>query len=165
MKQVDLMQKVFTMPKPFSKDDLMEKIQLIMEYNEVRKTKKQTSPSSFNFSSVDLAEVLSFTGNDKEFLFSIINTFLSDTEKNLDCLSGLIKYKKIGEISERAHKMLTGFRQFGITEGAAILKGIEILGRNPGSSQELKRGLKRLKELWVQVRKELNSFLKIKDGN
>jgi signal transduction histidine kinase/DNA-binding response OmpR family regulator len=158
-KQADVMQKVFTMPKPFSKEDLMEKIQLMLEINKPQATKQQPPHSSARSSAIDLTEVLSFTGNDKEFLSSVINTFLSDTEKNIDSLSGLIRHKKTGEISERAHKMLTGFRQFGIKEGAAILKGIEILGRSPGATQELKRGLKRLKKLWSRVSLELNDLL------
>jgi signal transduction histidine kinase/CheY-like chemotaxis protein/HPt (histidine-containing phosphotransfer) domain-containing protein len=158
-KQADVMQKVFTMPKPFSKEDLMEKIQLMLEVNNTEGTKQQQPHCSASFSTIDLTEVLSFTGNDKKFLSSVINTFLSDAEKNIDNLSGLIRRKKTGEISERAHKMLTGFRQFGIKEGATILKGIEILGRRPGSTPELKRGLKRLKKLWSQVSQELNNFL------
>jgi signal transduction histidine kinase/DNA-binding response OmpR family regulator len=158
---------VFILPKPFSKEDLLKRISRIQDKKEPGENKIKKNNASHsdvpNRQSFDLAGVTSFTGDDMEFLTSITETFISDTKKNLSELSKLISAKKHGEIAEHAHKMQTGFRQFGISKGSVILKGIEILGKKPGNTPELKRGLKRLKKHWNMVEKELSETIFAKD--
>lgn len=144
---------VYTLSKPFSKEDLIQKMQTMLHTGtEVKHHEPDFSGSSQAGSLYSLSEVISFTGGDKAFLNDVIQTFIMDTEKNIEKLTSLIKQRKHGEIAELAHRMLTGFRQFGILEGTNILKGIEVLGRSPGNTPELKRGLKRLKKLWSDVK-------------
>ncbi|WP_462318203.1 hybrid sensor histidine kinase/response regulator [Marinilabilia sp.] len=148
---------VYTLSKPFSKEDLLQIMRSMPDGSKEVKPDESILPKKNQSTSLyDLSEVLSFTGEDKSFLKDVIQSFIEDTEKNIKGLSILIKNKKHGEIAELAHKMLTGFRQFHIQNGVNILKGIEILGRKPGNTPELKRGLKRLKRLWRTVKNELN---------
>jgi HPt (histidine-containing phosphotransfer) domain-containing protein len=107
----------------------------------------------------DLSGITSFTGEDKEFLESVTTKFIQDTQNNIKELSKLISQKKHGAISDQAHKMQTGFKQFGIQEGSTILKGIEFLGKNPGNTPELKRALKRLEKHWLRVEKEVKKSI------
>ncbi|WP_025007136.1 hybrid sensor histidine kinase/response regulator [Marinilabilia salmonicolor] len=151
---------VFILPKPFSKEDLLKRVARIQEKDEEKVKKKNASPSiAVDRQNFDLSGITSFTGDDKEFLTTITETFIADTKKNLSELSKLISSKKHGTIAEHAHKMQTGFRQFGISKGSVILKGIEILGKKPGNTPELKRGLKRLKKHWNIVEKELSEAI------
>ncbi len=145
---------VFVMPKPFSRHDLIKKIKFIRTNEPQHAIKEKKFPDTHP-GLYDLSSIISFTGDDHHFLTSVTATFIEDTQKNLNHLSSLIHHKKHGDIADQAHKMQTGFRQFGIKEGSTILKGIEVLGKKPGSTPELKRGLKRLKSHWHEVEKSL----------
>jgi signal transduction histidine kinase/CheY-like chemotaxis protein len=159
---IDQLKDVLIMPKPFSKYDLLKRIKTFSHRDDTHQPKKPQKQSHTN-KTFDLSGITSFTGEDREFLFSVTSTFISDTKNNMAKLSKLISRRRHGEIAEQAHKMQTGFRQFGIKEGSTILKGIEIFGRKPGSTPELKRGLMRLKKHWNVVEKELNESVLQKD--
>ncbi|WP_291861621.1 ATP-binding protein [Marinilabilia sp.] len=155
MENLDQFKDILIMPKPFSKYDLLKRIKTISNKDDDHQPKRPQEQNHTN-KAFDLTGITSFTGEDQEFLFSVTSTFISDTKRNIAELSKLISRRKHGEIADQAHKMQTGFRQFGIKEGSTILKGIEILGKKPGSTPELKRGLRRLKKNWTLVQKELN---------
>jgi signal transduction histidine kinase/DNA-binding response OmpR family regulator len=149
---------VYIMAKPFSRNDLLRKIKAAQKmesdhpsYKPI--TKSQTAPL------FDLSGITSFTEDDKEFLESVTTTFIQDTQSNITQLSKLISRRKHGAIADLAHKMQTGFKQFGIQKGSIILKGIEVLGKEPGNTPVLKRGLKRLKKHWLSVEKELKKSI------
>ncbi|MFW6351212.1 MAG: ATP-binding protein [Bacteroidota bacterium] len=155
LETIDKFDNVYIMSKPFSRKDLLDKIKAAHNKEKDQPVRKPGIKDQ-NETLFDLSGVTSFTGEDKEFLISVTTTFIQDTQDNINKLSKLISRRKHGEIADQAHKMQTGFRQFGIQKGSIILKGIEILGKDPGSTAELKRALKRLKKNWLIVKEELN---------
>jgi CheY-like chemotaxis protein len=152
---------VFRMPKPFSRDGLTKKIHTLLGDIKIQ-APSHTDGKPDSSPLFDLSGVLAFTGDDQAFFHSVASAFVEDTDKNIDLLSMFIKNRETGKISDQAHKMLTGFRQFGIAQGITILKGIEVMGRKPGFHTELKRGLKRLKKLWQEVKPALIKVTKNK---
>ncbi len=144
---------VYCMPKPFSGKDLKYKLYNITEARQQPFIKEPEQSS--NSSLFDLSGISAFTGDDHDFFISVVTSFIKDTDQNLSLLTTFIRNKQYNNIPDQAHKMLTGFRQFGIKDGAAILKSLEITAKYPGSYQELRRALKRLKSLWQVVKKEL----------
>ncbi|MDN5292375.1 MAG: hypothetical protein PWQ06_2614 [Anaerophaga sp.] len=145
------------LPKPFSRNDLLNSIESLKKtvITAPENTGCKINPVHSLF---DLTEILNFTGDDKEFFSSVVSSFVNDTRKNIKILTGLIRKKEYGNIPEHAHKMLTGFRQFGIKEGVTILKGIEIMGKKQGYASQLKMALKRLKKLWRQVEHQMKEL-------
>ncbi|MGQ1891008.1 ATP-binding protein [Thermophagus sp. OGC60D27] len=147
------MENITFLPKPFSKSDLLKAIRRLIEAptlpHEDVGNKEAAAAALY-----DLNGVLSFTGEDQAFLASVVTTFIHETNKNLIEMSFLIRKRKFDAISDLAHKMLTGFRQYAIEEGVAILKGMEVMSK-PGYHSQLKRSFKRLKKHWKRVEKEL----------
>ncbi len=143
---------VFLMSKPFSREDLMNKVSGLMTGSDLSISGPASSPGDALF---DLRGIRAFTGDDKAFFQSVVSTFVTETDANLELLELLVAGQLEGSIPDHTHKMLTGFRQFNIATGVQMLKGIEVLGMRSGNTKELKTGLKRLKKLWQKVRKGL----------
>ncbi|MGM0375763.1 MAG: ATP-binding protein [Bacteroidota bacterium] len=159
LRQLEHFENVYRMTKPFSREDLENKLQWLLSPQNPHSFKKSASEETFSSSLTDLSGVYAFTGDDKDFFNSVVSAFIQDTEENIETLSLLIKNRDQAQISEKAHKMLTGFRQFGISEGIEILKKIETTAPNSYNQREIKKSLKRLKELWQQVKNELQKQL------
>ncbi len=160
--KLDQIKDVYRMPKPFSQDDLINKLHTVLGKYQPEiyaETKTKAHPNSL----FDLSGVLDFTGDDQDFFISVTSAFIADTDKNIETLKTLIKNREYGQISEQAHKMLTGFRQFGIKDGATILKGIEVMGKKPDYNTQLRRSLRRFKKLWSRVRTSLEHEIKPKN--
>lgn len=147
---------VFLMSKPFSREDLMNKVSGLMAGRDMAIAGPASSPGDALF---DLGGIRAFTGDDKAFFQSVVSTFVNETDANLELLELLVAGQMEGSIPDQAHKMLTGFRQFNIAAGVQMLKGLEVLSMRSGNTRELKTGLKRLKKLWGKVRKELSDII------
>ena len=61
-------------------------------------------------------------------------------------------------VADRAHKLLTGFRQFEITRGVEYLREIEKC-RHGRLLSEVQREIEELQKLWVDVKKYLEASL------
>ncbi|MFW6267969.1 MAG: ATP-binding protein [Marinilabiliaceae bacterium] len=153
--QLEHFEKVYQMTKPFSREDMENKLQSVLDTQNTNPIQESPSKKTGSSSLTDLSGVVAFTGDDKDFLNSVVSAFIEDTDENIETLTLLIKNHDQAQISEKAHKMLTGFRQFGISEGIKILKEIESTEKRELNKREIKRLLKRLKELWQQVKAEL----------
>jgi len=157
LSQLEHFEKVYQMTKPFSRENLENKLQSVLDPKTPYPVEESSPERTISSSLTDLGGVIAFTGDDKDFLNSVVSAFIEDTDENIATLSLLIKNRDQAQISEKAHKMLTGFRQFGISEGIEILKEIETTERRRLNQRELKRSLQRLKELWQQVKTELQN--------
>ncbi|MFW6043569.1 MAG: ATP-binding protein [Marinilabiliaceae bacterium] len=153
--QLEHFEKVYQMTKPFSREDMENKLQSVLDTQNANPIQESPSKKTCSSSLTDLSGVVAFTGDDKDFLNSVVSAFIEDTDENIETLTLLIKNHDQAQISEKAHKMLTGFRQFGISEGIEILKEIETTEKREINQREIKRLLKRLKELWQQVKADL----------
>ncbi len=163
---------VWILAKPFTHNQIMEKISEILSVGtnaDISKDKsrkedlqsKETDKMGISKSSklYDLEGVKSFTGDDKEFLFSIIQTFIENTETGIDDLDEAIGNNDHNEIAEKAHKMLTGFRQFKIEKGIDILSNIETTRSKTLKKEELQNLLKELRNLWKPINMELQNII------
>ncbi|MFO8000617.1 MAG: ATP-binding protein [Marinilabilia sp.] len=153
--QLGHFENVYQMTKPFSREDLENKLQSILDPGINNQSKEPSPEEKFSSSLTNLSGIYAFTGDDKDFFNSVVSAFIEETNVNIDTLSLLIQNRDQAQISEKAHKMLTGFRQFGISEGIKILERIEAMEKQDYNQEELKRLLKRLKELWQQVKTDL----------
>lgn len=147
---------VYLMSKPFSGKELTNKLRNIQNNNHNPITDQQLYGRQTLF---DLSGIYAFTGSDHDFFVSVVTSFMEDTEQNVALLKELISDKAYAKIPDQAHKMLTGFRQFGISAGASILKSIEITAKYPDSYPELKRAFKRLTLVWQKARTQLKKQL------
>ncbi len=144
---------VHLMSKPFAQQDLLQKMAdvLLGKSNMTRnKTLDLTSDALIN-----LDGIKAFTGNDEEFFNALIVKFIEQSQLNIQTLGAMIENGHYEEVQNQAHKMKTGFAQFGINEGLAIIKAIEALSKSEGNNREIKASLKRLKQLWHKVEQEL----------
>ncbi len=163
---------VWILAKPFTHSQIMEKITEIFcidEINEVTLQEDMEEAIAVQIEEVmdttntnmlyDLEGVKSFTGDDKEFLDSIIQTFIENTEAGILALSDTIEGLDHFEIGEKAHKMLTGFRQFKIEKGISLLTKIELTRDNHLEKADLENLLKELTELWKPINDDLKNKL------
>lgn len=147
---------VWVMAKPFSQDKLMAKLDSIFknskedeeEFTDVTENEEQEGEALFS-----LSEVKSFTGDDQVFLNSVIQTFISNSDAGIaDMKEELKKVSPHKIVSERAHKLLTGFRQFKIIGGVSVLIQLEKAVINDLSVEEMKQLLEQLLDVWQKVR-------------
>lgn len=135
--------------KPFSEIEILTAISNILQQNE---GKEETLPLC------DISKVTAFVGNSKEDLMLIVGTFIASSNESIEFI---IQNNRVGnekEVAEKAHKLLTGFRQFGITKGVEYLREIEKC-RNGTLLKEVQKEIKALQELWVDVKRYLEESL------
>ena len=162
---------VWIMAKPFTHNQIMEKLAEIFSFidknTQVEELEKESLPNN-NVNKMkskeinqqfDLDGVKSFTGDDKAFLDSIIQTFIENADVGILDTEDAIANFDHHQIAERAHKMLTGFRQFKIEQGIQILSQIESTRDTNLEQEELKNLLSDLKILWEPIKKELQKIM------
>ncbi len=161
---------VWIMAKPFTHNQIMEKLTEIFTSGHVDQQLKDEDKNLINTEMVemksnnmdklyDLEGVKSFTGDDKEFLDSIISTFIENTEVGIKDTEDAINSLNHHEVAEKAHKMLTGFRQFKIEQGIHLLSQIERTRDENLKMEELEKLLSDLKTLWNPIKTELSQVL------
>ena len=161
LKAVNDNKSIWLLAKPFTHNQIKEKLSEIF-YGITNNDKPENmynnhtpadKPSSKEY---DLNGVEAFTGGDAEFLNSIIHAFIENTNEGIGSISKAIK-EPINhyEIGERAHKMLTGFRQFKIEKAIEILTKMESARDEEIPFNELQLLLEKLKLIWKPIEKSL----------
>lgn len=133
--------------KPFTEVELLTAISNIMQ---VQRTVFQDDRRPL----CDLSKVTAFIGDDKEELRQIVGAFIASADESISYID---QHRKVGnefEVAERAHKLLTGFRQFEVTKGVEYLREIEKC-RSGRLLSDVAREVDALVELW----KELKGYL------
>ncbi len=158
LKEANKKDNIWVMAKPFTQKQLLEKLALIFNVDlkveeEVREDKNRNEDNVQSFS---LEEVKSFTGNDTAFLNSVITTFLTNTDQGLMDINNALKLEEPHHIiAERAHKLLTGFRQFKINEGIGLLVELEKARDNKFPIEVIEDSFCKTEELWNKVKLEM----------
>ncbi len=162
---------VWVMRKPFTQKQLMEKLAIIFEQKSIPLAEEFTQEKSdeedkeLNIRESELfslEEVKSFTGDDEDFLHSVIHTFMNNSDEGIaDMEKAFDNQDPHLIISERAHKMLTGFRQFKISQGIPLLVDLENEKVNLSKKKALQHKIVGLKEFWDEVKKELTQLEKV----
>lgn len=152
---------IWVMGKPFTQKQILEKLASIfnvdtklVEVTDMENDGEEYEDTGKLFS---LEGVIAFTGNDADFLHSVIKTFISNTDLGLKDMKQALESETDFHtiISERAHKLLTGFRQFKINEGIEMLVVLEnAKDKNPAAS-ELQATINNLDVYWDGVKAEL----------
>ncbi len=172
LKKVYDSKSVWVLAKPFTHQQIMEKITEIFseddvsnacrvdDYKQQVSVKMQEGVDAAGYDKLyDLEGVKSFTAEDNEFLNSIIYTFIENTLSGIEALSKAIDVLDHFEIAEKAHKMLTGFRQFKIEKGISLLMQIELTRDHHLEKADLQNLLKDLSEIWKPIHDDLKNML------
>ncbi len=149
---------VYVMSKPFTRNQVLTKIAEIFGQNKITiepeiDMDNKTENSEILF---QLDGVKSFTGDDKEFLNSVIQTFIDNSQEGMDFLIEKMKMEENRQdIGEKAHKMLTGFRQFSVVEGIPLLASLEKNKDQNMTSEEIQNKIETLNDLWIKLKVQL----------
>lgn len=74
----------------------------------------------------DLREIKKFT-DDPQLIRQVMVTFVDNAQENLELMHQALLHKRVKQIGEIAHKMLTSYTQFGVKSVVPILKELEDL--------------------------------------
>lgn len=130
--------------KPFTEEELLIAISNIMQ---VPRADSMVGRAPM----CDLSKVTAFIGDDKGELKQIVDAFISSADDSIDFI---VNNNRIGNelaIADKAHKLLTGFRQFDITKGVEYLREIEKC-RQGRLLSDVQKEINELQKLWVEVK-------------
>jgi len=88
----------------------------------------------------------------------IVATFVASADESIEYI---IQHNRDGnekDLADRAHKLLTGFRQFGIAKGVEYLREIEKC-RNGVQLKDVQQEIAALQTLWINVKRYLEENL------
>ncbi len=161
LKEAHKQENIWVMGKPFTQKQILEKLAEIFNVDaileEVVEMEKDSEESEDIGKLFSLEGIKAFTGNDTDFLQSVIKTFINNTDIGLKDIREVLKSELDFHTitSERAHKLLTGFRQFKINQGIEMLVVLENAKDKKATAQELQITMNNLSEYWDKVKSEL----------
>ncbi|MGQ1785492.1 MULTISPECIES: ATP-binding response regulator [unclassified Saccharicrinis] len=163
LKEANKKDNIWVMAKPFTQKQIMEKLAEIfnLKRSKVADTKVMAPKDEENDQLFSLDGVKSFTGNDQEFLNSVIKTFVENSDRGIwDIKKALSEDPEFYHVvSERAHKLLTGFRQFKIKKGIAKLTLLEKAREQKLTKEEIVTKVKELETFWDEVKNQIQSLV------
>lgn len=136
--------------KPFSEVEILTAISNIMKVKDSAEEPQRPL--------CDISKVTDFVGDSKEDLMLIVATFVASTDESIEYI---IQHNRDGnekDVADRAHKLLTGFRQFGIAKGVEYLREIEKC-RNGVLLKDVQQEIAALQTLWINVKRYLEENL------
>lgn len=101
--------------KPFSTHEILKAITEVA-------TLKTPAPS---YTQLNFTALTAFSADDPEAAAEIIRTFISETEKNRECMEKALKEKKMEGITAIAHKLIPLFTMLGVTGCISSLTWLE----------------------------------------
>jgi len=141
--------------KPFSKTDLLQKLNEILDIsfetptiNPTLNIKEKDKPYSLNTLKL-------FLGDDQNAIDEVLLIFKKDTAENLLQLDTAVANNNIEQLNKTAHKMLPMFRQLALTEAIPTLEAFEVLKSDDFSEVQLKEKYKRLH---IDIKNLINSL-------
>ena len=126
--------------KPFSKTELLQKLNEIININ-FDSTVKQTTEekNSDTNKPYSLSTLKQYLGDDQNAIDEVLLIFKKDTEENLSQLQTAIDKFDIELLNKTAHRMLPMFRQLEVQHAIPILETFEVLKKHELTSIQLKR--------------------------
>jgi len=148
VEEISLIENVWAMPKPFTRKSLAQKFHAILNGKDIEDLeRKERTQASFS-----LDEIKTFSGDDIELLRTVTETFILNADESIALLKMMEKENDIPGIRKTAHKLLTGFRQFAISDGVVILKQLEVAEDDPSKRDIIRASIIALSQLWNDVR-------------
>ena len=155
MEEISLIENVWAMPKPFTRKSLALKFHAIINGKDMEdQERNENTRASFS-----LDEIKTFSGDDDELLRTVTETFILNADESIALLKNKEKENDIPEIRRTAHKLLTGFRQFAISDGVVILKHLETAEDDPSKRDTLRASIIALSQLWNDVRARISEVV------
>ncbi|SNY94653.1 hybrid sensor histidine kinase/response regulator [Flagellimonas pacifica] len=142
--------------KPFSGETLLKVLNGINKPfdSAIEKINQMKGVSSDLFST----EIISSFLNSDQAIHEVLNTFLSNTDKNLKLLSKAVKKRKHLEIIAVSHKMLPMFRQLKVDSAVPILENFEQVTPNISYQKSLE-DLELLNLSISNLKEEMQTYL------
>lgn len=113
--------------KPFSKGELIGMLNMLGIKTEKAPEKNAIKKDKENISHLYNLEIInSFLGDNVDATNEVLQTFLSDTESNMELLSNAIAIADYSEINQVAHRMLPMFRQLKVNSTVPTLEKLEV---------------------------------------
>ncbi len=147
--------------KPFSKGELIGmlnmlgiKTEKVPEKPAIKKDKEEATSHLY-----DLEIINSFLGDNDDAVYEVLQTFLRDTEINMQQLTeavSVIDYAKINQVS---HRMLPMFRQLKVDSTVPTLEKLEIANWKIMNRGQLLDALQKVKKGITDLTSELNEYL------
>ncbi|WP_320054114.1 ATP-binding protein [uncultured Acetobacteroides sp.] len=137
--------------KPFTEMEIITAISSIMQVPDVdvRDDKKPLC---------NLSKVTAFIGDDREELKQIVDAFVVSADESIAFIASNNRVGNEVPVADKAHKLLTSFRQFEITDGVEYLREIEKC-RHGKLLSEVQSEIEELQKLWVGVKSYLNEVV------
>lgn len=141
-KENDYLEAGFTayLGKPFTSGDLLKLLSQLtgISCNTII-PEKQTEESSVSANGYTLKNILLFADNDKNAIRKILESFCTETQKNLKLLEQYKTERQNEQLAKVAHKMLPLFRQLEASQITELLQKLERLPENTLPPEEIQR--------------------------
>ncbi|WP_430429160.1 ATP-binding response regulator [Maribacter litoralis] len=126
--------------KPFSKTELLQKLNEIININFDSTVKQTTEEKNSDANKpYSLSTLKQYLGDDQNAIDEVLLIFKKDTEENLSQLQTAIDKYDIELLNKTAHRMLPMFRQLEAQNAIPILETFEVLKKDELTSIQLKR--------------------------
>jgi len=168
----DLMPQVYTsvgfdqvLQKPFLKNELVNLIKLIgfdtQEMPSIQSIIPPETPNDKVSKSYSLGIIHSFLGGNKDAIYEVLQTFLMDTQTNMQLLEKGITTIDYNQINQIAHRMLPMFRQLKVETVVPTLDRFELAESNTMNKKKLIDSYDGLKAKVSILISELETLLSI----
>ncbi|HSH52225.1 MAG TPA: ATP-binding protein, partial [Bacteroidales bacterium] len=148
--------------KPFKEAELYNKMCEVLKINQTKdsKTNKQDIVQEISKTKkYDLSELVKMANSDKDFIKSMLATFIDNSESTIHLFNKYVKDENWGEIGETAHKILPSYRHLKISDVVRKLNEIkEVTLVNPNYKEVPKltnKTVQLMKKILEDLRKEM----------
>lgn len=107
---------------------------------------------------IDVSGLVAFADGDAVAAKEIVETFKTETRKNLDCLAAANENGDSATVSAIAHKMIPTFKMLHADKCVGILRWLEANGKDVSLSDETKRKALEAIELAEEVLRAIDNF-------
>ncbi|HBT09022.1 MAG TPA: hypothetical protein DEB18_05610, partial [Leeuwenhoekiella sp.] len=160
----------FYLTKPLKEEALKEVLYwLVSEDTETqkpvpKKDLEDTTPENES-TSVDIQNLFKIFDNDKDFVISLLEVFITETPEDLNSLRNCVEREYYPRASTLAHKMKSSFMNLGMTQPGHHLQKIEAYITKPDKLEDAKAHLKAFENLYNKALLDVNlQLIKLKEG-
>ncbi|MCG2460223.1 response regulator [Flavobacteriaceae bacterium F89] len=124
--------------KPFTREVLIDTLGELFPSTIHKKEEKRLKTKHRKISNLfDLDVLSSFLGDNQQAMGEVLQTFISETQGNMEQMTQALKNSDYAEINKIAHRMLPMFRQLKAKDIVPILENLETLKANEEKSKDL----------------------------
>lgn len=149
--------------KPFKEYELYNKMCEVLKINQTKNSKadKQDIVEEIhNTKKYDLSELVKMADNDKDFIKSMLATFIDNSESTIHLFKKYVKDENWKQIGETAHKILPSYRHLKINDVVSKLneiKKLTLINPNYKEVPELtQRTIHLMEKILEGIRKEMD---------